>query len=107
MEIYQEAGGKQNTYGSIAVDVSSDWTKFPRYGFLSSYGKNEPIEKNIDFMNRCHINGIQFYDWMYDHHKPLAGTPQNPSNRVVLTSSNVPLFFLLYVAISVLLIARV
>ena len=81
VEIYQEAGGKQNTYGSIAVDVSSDWTKFPRYGFLSSYGKNEPIEKNIDFMNRCHINGIQFYDWMYDHHKPLAGTPQNPSNE--------------------------
>ena len=81
MEIYQEAGGKQNTYGSIAVDVSSDWTKFPRYGFLSSYGKNEPIEKNIDFMNRCHINGIQFYDWMYDHHKPLAGTPQNPANE--------------------------
>ena len=40
VEIYQEAGGKQNTYGSIAVDVSSDWTKFPRYGFLSSYGKN-------------------------------------------------------------------
>ena len=81
VEIYQEAGGKQNTYGSIAVDVSSDWTKFPRYGFLSSYGKNEPIEKNIDFMNRCHINGIQFYDWMYDHHKPLAGTPQNPANE--------------------------
>lgn len=80
VEIYQTVEGKDNTYGSIAVDVSSDWKKFPRYGFLSSYGEisSEQIEKNIEFLTRCHINGLQFYDWMYDHHKPLAGTVSNP-----------------------------
>lgn len=80
VEIYQTVEGKENTYGSIAVDVSSDWKQFPRYGFLSSYGaiSSEQIEKNIEFLTRCHINGLQFYDWMYDHHKPLAGTVNNP-----------------------------
>ncbi len=80
VEIYQTVEGKDNTYGSIAVDVSSDWKKFPRYGFLSSYGEisSEQIDKNIEFLTRCHINGLQFYDWMYDHHKPLAGTVSNP-----------------------------
>lgn len=59
---------------NIAVDVSSDWKKFPRYGFVSRY---EPFSKNtIDSvmtkLNRHHINGIQFYDWHYKHHMPLS-----------------------------------
>jgi dextranase len=37
------------------------------------------IENNINTMNRYHINGIQFYDWMYDHHRPLAGTVEQPA----------------------------
>ena len=82
VDIYEEAGGKQNIYQSIAVDVSSDWKKFPRYGFLSSYGNlsEEAIKNNINNLNRYHINGIQFYDWMYDHHRPLAGTPDKPAS---------------------------
>lgn len=81
VDIYQVVDGKEVINHSIAVDVSSDWKKFPRYGFLSSYGKlsEKQITANIEELNRYHINGVQFYDWMYDHQKPLAGTAENPA----------------------------
>ncbi|WP_445491684.1 glycoside hydrolase family 66 protein [Niallia sp. 03133] len=58
---------------TIGVDVSSDWSKFPRYGFLSSFPDMQGDEegKIISSLNRHHINGIQFYDWHYKHHQPL------------------------------------
>lgn len=66
---------------TIAVDVSSDWTKFPRYGFLSAFNPINPktIGQTINNLNRYHINGLQFYDWQYKHHKPLKGTGDEPS----------------------------
>ncbi|MCO6472316.1 MAG: T9SS type A sorting domain-containing protein [Melioribacteraceae bacterium] len=65
----------------IAVDVSSDWSKFPRYGFLSDYSElsDEQIQMTVEKLNRYHINGIQFYDWHWKHHVPLKGTPENPA----------------------------
>ncbi len=82
VDIYEMVNGQEVIYHSIAVDVSSNWKKFPRYGFLSSYGNisEEQIEKNIAFLSRYHINGVQFYDWMHDHQRPLAGTVENPSS---------------------------
>ncbi|NDV57493.1 glycoside hydrolase family 66 protein [Bacteroides sp. 519] len=79
-DIYEVVDGKENIHQTIAIDVSADWKKFPRYGFLSSYGDIpvNQIEKNIETLNRYHINGIQFYDWMHDHQRPLAGTADNP-----------------------------
>ena len=80
--IGKNAQGVVRTVGSVAVDASSDWTRFPRYGFLSKFGgvaasKRASVIANL---NRYHINGIQYYDWMYDHHHPLAGTPENPDS---------------------------
>lgn len=81
VEIFTVNNGVEKTMSSIAVDVSSNWSKFPRYGFLSNYDKlnDVHISKNIDLLNRYHINGIQFYDWLYDHHRPLAGTVASPA----------------------------
>lgn len=81
VDIYEVVDGKEKIHQSIAVDVSSDWKKFPRYGFLSSYGKMSEaiIDNNINNLSRYHINGVQFYDWMYDHHRPLAGTVADPA----------------------------
>lgn len=81
IEIVDQSSSKELILGTVAVDVSSDWSKFPRYGFLSKYPamSGEEIKKVIDNLNRHHINGIQFYDWHYKHHQPLAGTPQNPT----------------------------
>ena len=75
--------GEIKTVGSTAVDVSSDWTKFPRYGFLSAFGDipASKMESVLANLRNYHINGLQYYDWMYDHHHPLAGTPEKPDTE--------------------------
>jgi len=80
-EVYGMENDKEVIYATIAVDVSSDWTKFPRYGFLSNFGAvdDAKIQEVIADLNRYHINGIQFYDWHNKHHKPLpmsGGIPE-------------------------------
>jgi dextranase len=64
-----------------AVDVSSDWKRFPRYGYLAHYSVAEGARPQqwVDELNRFHINGLQFYDFQYRHDQPLAGTPQHPA----------------------------
>lgn len=66
---------------TIGVDVSSDWKKFPRYGFLSNYNfvSSGTQDAVLDNLNRHHINGLQFYDWMEKHHIPLGGSTTPPS----------------------------
>jgi len=80
VDIYSLQNGKEKIYGSTAVDVSSDWSRFPRYGFLSSFGQisTTRMDSVINSLNRYHMNGIQLQDWEYKHHMPLAGTVSNP-----------------------------
>ena len=72
-EIYSITDNVETIYATIGIDVSSDWTKFPRYGFLSSFGSidDATIHSVISNLSRYHINGLQFYDWQNKHHKPL------------------------------------
>ncbi|GAB3307793.1 glycoside hydrolase family 66 protein [Hymenobacter tenuis] len=76
-----KSGSTTVSTASIGVDVSSDWTRFPRYGFLSQFGVKTSAEMDALMvqLNRYHLNGLQFYDWMDKHHRPLAGTPQAPA----------------------------
>ncbi|WP_274365044.1 glycoside hydrolase family 66 protein [Paenibacillus thermotolerans] len=72
-EVYLKQGSEISDHANIAVDVSSDWGKFPRYGYLADFlpmeaGQREAV---IERLNRFHINGIQFYDWQWKHHMPL------------------------------------
>ncbi|HEX7064580.1 MAG TPA: glycoside hydrolase family 66 protein [Bacillales bacterium] len=59
--------------GYTAVDVSSDWTRYPRYGFLSEFAPNETLQESQNKVNKLsrdyHINAWQFYDWMWRHDK--------------------------------------
>ena len=75
VDIYTKNGSIETVYGTIAVDVSSDWNRFPRYGFVATYDKTK-TQKTIDaemaLLNRYHINGVQFYDWHYAHHQPYT-----------------------------------
>ena len=75
-----DGNGVETVYGSIAVDVSSSPDRFPRNGFLSSYGNmsDQDISDIMSNLNRHHINYVQFQDWHYKHHKPLAGTASAP-----------------------------
>lgn len=79
VDVYtMRSDGTEVIQGTIAVDVSSHWTHFPRYGFVGDFGQEKltdgVIEAEMAFLNRCHINGIQFYDWHNKHHWPLGGT---------------------------------
>ena len=72
------ADGTETIVGTIAVDVSSQWTRFPRYGFVADFDdNNKKVDKNANiktemaYLNRLHINGVQFQDWQWKHHKPV------------------------------------
>ncbi len=56
-----------------AFDVLDNWVQNPRYGFLTDYepGRTD-ADQTMDILNRFHINGLQFYDWMYRHEKFLT-----------------------------------
>ena len=58
---------------TIGIDVSSDWSRFPRYGFLSDFSSQQiESQKNvIENLKRYRINGLQFYDWQDRHDQPL------------------------------------
>ena len=74
VEVYrQKNDSTQQIIGTIGVDVSSDWHLFPRYGFIATFDKSKTkavITSETAFLNRCHINGVQFQDWHYKHHWP-------------------------------------
>lgn len=55
-----------------AIDVSSSWCRFPRYGYLWDFSQPEDAAQKIAAMARYHLNGVQFYDWQYRHHQPVA-----------------------------------
>lgn len=82
VELSGNKNGKDKIYGCIAVDVSSNAAKFPRNGFLSQYGQmsQSNIHDVMANLNRLHMNWVQFQDWEFKHHMPLAGTPSNPSD---------------------------
>ena len=71
-EIYVTDGIAEQTLATIGIDVSAEWGRFPRYGFVSHYGSDKTVEqvkKEVDMLNRYHMTGIQFYDWQWQHHK--------------------------------------
>jgi dextranase len=57
---------------ATAVDISSDWTKFPRYGFVSHFDAAVDAADVMARLNTYHINAIQFYDWQWQHHRPYS-----------------------------------
>ncbi|MEO9238023.1 MAG: glycoside hydrolase family 66 protein [Jatrophihabitantaceae bacterium] len=64
---------------ATAIDVSSNWTHFPRIGALTSYPSSTTTtsaEADITNLERkYHINAVQFYDWMWRHENPVQKNP--------------------------------
>ena len=59
-----------NISATTAFDVALSPVDYPRYGFLSDFFTNDRFDDaDINFLLRCHINLVQFYDWMYRHHQ--------------------------------------
>jgi GH15 family glucan-1,4-alpha-glucosidase len=67
-------------YKTTAVDVSSDITRFPRYGYTVDFPAGETAAQSNELIDELardyHINVVQYYDWMYRHEKnfPDSGT---------------------------------
>lgn len=83
LEVRAKDGRKLLDKRNTAIDISSDWAKFPRYGYLADYPKQESeiTSSVIERLNKFHINGLQFYDWQYKHEKPLSGTVDKPVDK--------------------------
>ena len=77
------ADGKLLQDAETAVDVSSDWSRFPRYGYLAHYSSSDGVdpERWIAALNEFHIDGLQFYDFQNRHERPLAGDVAHPANK--------------------------
>ena len=73
VELVKTTGEEETVLGTIGVDVSSDWTRFPRYGFLSQFGNvsEDQMTMVLNNLKNYHINGLQYYDWHSKHHIPL------------------------------------
>ena len=60
---------------ATAIDVSSTWTHFPRFGTLTSFPTgttSASAQAQIDTLVReYHINALQYYDWMWRHENPV------------------------------------
>jgi dextranase len=76
-----DADGRILCERQTAIDISSDWKRFPRYGYLAHYNVSEGTDPRtwIAELNRFHINGLEFYDFQYRHDEPLAGTVMHPA----------------------------
>ncbi len=80
VEVYAAEAGKTPDSAMTAAEVASDWSRFPRYGYLTNYTAqtDEELDATIDRLNRYHITGLFFYDVLDRHDQPLAGTPESP-----------------------------
>ena len=80
VEIYAAEGGETVDTAMTAAEVASNWSRFPRYGYLTNYTAqtDEELDTVIGRLNRFHITGLFFYDVLDRHDQPLAGTPENP-----------------------------
>ncbi len=81
VEIYKTVDNIETILGTTAIDISSDWTKFPRYGFLSKFGtlSDNQITSVLDNLKDYHINSLQYYDWGNKHHSPLKMNGGSPA----------------------------
>jgi dextranase len=64
---------------ATAIDVSSNWTHFPRIGALTSYPSgtsSATADADIaTLVRKYHLNAVQFYDWMWRHENPVQKNP--------------------------------
>ncbi len=72
-----DTSGQVLAVGHTAFDVLTSWTQAPRYGFLTDFAPDRSnVDETMAWLVRYHLNGLQFYDWMYRHDQFL--TDQEP-----------------------------
>ena len=73
----ESPSGEMLASAASAFDVLERWTQNPRYGFMSDFfpGRSDAAQ-TMSTLTGYHVNGLQFYDWMYRHDQFL--TDQEP-----------------------------
>lgn len=78
IELY-DAGNRIVARKTTGIDVSSDWTKFPRYASLTNFSDNsqtsaDNVTANVSTLNKYHINAAMYYDAYYRPQNPFPST---------------------------------
>ncbi|WP_435165700.1 glycoside hydrolase family 66 protein [Paenibacillus glycanilyticus] len=63
-------GAASDDFATAAIDVSSDWKKYPRYGYVGEFPKEKAEQSDAKLKQLSqdyYLNGYQFYDWMWRH----------------------------------------
>lgn len=50
-----------------AFDVVDNPKRSLRYGFVSDFTEEDADNSAVEWLNKCHINMVQYYDWSYRH----------------------------------------
>ncbi|MDM5196543.1 glycoside hydrolase family 66 protein [Fictibacillus enclensis] len=76
---------------TAAIDVSSDWTRFPRYGYTTEFPQEsvrESEKKMKQLTQEYYLNGFQFYDWMWRHDVSVYSKTDQNGNPILHENGN-------------------
>ena len=68
--VLRDEQGVALVHTSGAFEVAEDWTRFPRYGYLTQFNKPADAVALLRPLRDGLINVVQVYDWMDEHHRP-------------------------------------
>lgn len=76
---------------TAAIDVSSDWTHYPRYGYTTEFPQEtlaESENKMKELTQEYYLNGFQFYDWMWRHDVSVYSKTDENGKPILDASGN-------------------
>ena len=59
--------GENSILLETAFDVVDNPKHSLRYGFVSDFTQEDADNGAVEWLNKCHINMVQYYDWSYRH----------------------------------------
>ncbi len=68
--VLRDDQGVELDHATGAFEVAEDWTRFPRYGYLTQFNKPANSVGLLRPLRDGLINVVQVYDWMDEHHRP-------------------------------------
>ena len=68
--VLRDDQGLELDHTTGAFEVAEDWTRFPRYGYLTQFNKPADAVALLRPLRDGLINVVQVYDWMDEHHRP-------------------------------------
>lgn len=59
--------GEAKDYYHTAFDIQTDKNASLRYGFVSDFSEDDKENGALEWLRKCHVNIVQYYDWSYRH----------------------------------------